>query len=169
MPWSAKLTTRELTQLGILLALALSLRLVENSLAALLPLPGAHLGLANIMTIIVLYLYGTKRALLFLTARIVLVGLLFTGLFSPGFFIGLGGALLSFVAMALGAQKEFFSPIGVGLLGAFCHNVGQICVAMFLMHSQALMSYLPFLILLGIPTGIFTGLVAKLFLKRKLK
>ena len=48
----------------------------------------------------------------------------------------------------------------------------EVCVvprphaAMVLMQSTALVSYLPFLIGIGIPTGIFTGLVAGIFLKR---
>ena len=166
MPSSSKISVREMTQMGILLAGAIALRFLESTLSYLMPLPGAHLGLANCITIIVIYLYGPKKALLFLIARILIVGLLFTGLFTPGFLIGLGGALLSFVAMVLGIGLNLFSPVGVGLLGAFFHNVGQILVAIVLMQTTALFSYLPVLILLGIPTGFFTGFLAKLFLDR---
>jgi len=166
MPSSSKITVREITQMGILLAGAIALRLLESTLSYLLPLPGAHLGLANCITIIVIYLYGPKKALLFLSTRILLVGLLFTGLFTPGFLIGLGGALLSFAAMVFGIELQTFSAVGVGLLGAFFHNVGQILVAIFLMHTTALLSYLPVLIILGISTGFFTGFLAKLFLSR---
>lgn len=109
MPSSAKgFSAHDLTQLGILLAAAIALRFAESTVAYLLPLPGAHLGLANAVTIIVLYLYGTKRTALFLAARILLTGLLFTGLFSPGFSIGLAGAVLSFLFMALAVQKDWF-------------------------------------------------------------
>lgn len=166
MPSSAKFTTKELTQLGILLAGAIVLRLIESALAYLLPIPGAHLGLANCITIIVLYMYGPNKTALFLGARILLVGLLFTGLFTPGFSIGLGGALLSFLAMAIAEELNLLSPVGIGVLGAFSHNLGQICVAIVLMRTAALLSYLPLLIALGVPTGIFTGLLAKLFLQR---
>lgn len=78
MPSSDKLSIHEITQLGVLLAAAIALRLAETSLAWLLPLPGAHLGLANTVTIIVLYLYGPGKTALFLTCRILLTGLLFT-------------------------------------------------------------------------------------------
>ena len=168
-PQSAPFSTKTLTRLGILLAAAIGLRLIESVFAYLLPLPGAHLGLANCVTIIVLYLYSTGQAGLFLTARILLVGLLFTGLMTPGFTIGLGGAVLSFVFMALAVKHNWFSPLGVGLLGAFCHNCGQIMVAAFLMGTGALFSYLPFLLILGIPTGLFTGFLAKIFLERMKK
>ena len=161
-PSSAKLSIHEITQLGVLLAAAIALRLAETSLAWLLPLPGAHLGLANTVTIIVLYLYGPGKGTLFLASRILLTGLLFTGLLTPGFLIGLGGAALSFVGMALG-EKHI---IGIGLLGAFLHNCGQILVAVAIMRTPALFSYLPVLIAIGIPTGLFTGFLASFFLER---
>lgn len=160
------LSVKTLTRLAVLLAAAIALRLIESAFAYLLPFPGAHLGLANCVTIIVLYMYTTGQAGLFLAARLLLVGLLFTGLMTPGFTIGLSGALLSFVFMALGVKNDWLSPIGVGLLGAFCHNCGQIMAAALLMNTTAVMSYLPFLLILGIPTGLFTGFLAKIFLER---
>lgn len=166
MPSSAKLSIHEITQLGVLLAAAIALRLAETSPAWLLPLPGAHLGLANTVTIIVLYLYGPGKGALFLASRILLTGLLFTGLLSPGFLIGLGGAALSFVGMALGEKHHWFSTIGIGLLGAFLHNCGQILMAVVIMRTPALFSYLPVLIAIGIPTGLFTGFLAGFFLER---
>lgn len=165
-PSSDKLSIHEITQLGVLLAAAIALRLAETSLAWLLPLPGAHLGLANTVTIIVLYLYGPGKGTLFLASRILLTGLLFTGLLTPGFLIGLGGAALSFVGMALGEKHHWFSIIGIGLLGAFLHNCGQILVAVAIMRTPALFSYLPVLIAIGIPTGLFTGFLASFFLER---
>jgi heptaprenyl diphosphate synthase len=39
-------------------------------------------------------------------------------------------------------------------------------VASYLMSTAAIFSYLPFLLLLGIPTGLFTGFLAKIFLDR---
>lgn len=168
MPSSADrtLTTHELTQLALLLALAIVLRLAENLLPSLLPLPGARLGLANIMTIFVLVRYGTNKAGVFLTARLLLVGLLSTGLGTPGFLIGLGGATLSFVFMSWSAERHWLTPTGLGLLGAATHNCGQIIMAMHLMQSAALISYLPFLILLGIPTGLLTGFLAGKLLQK---
>ncbi len=165
-PSSAKISLRDETQLGILLAAALALRLMESSLAFLLPLPGAHLGLANTVTIIVLYLYGTRKAALFLAARLLLTGLLFTGLLTPSFLIGLSGAVVSFVAMALTVRSQWFSTVGVGLLGAFFHNCGQIIVAAVFMQGALIFSYLPVLIAIGIPTGLFTGCVAGFFLRQ---
>lgn len=163
---NSPLSIKTLTRLSVLLAAAIALRLIESAFAYLLPFPGAHLGLANCVTIIVLYMYTCGQAALFLTARLLLVGLLFTGLMTPGFTIGLSGAVLSFIFMALAVKHDWLSPLGVGLLGAFCHNCGQIITAAFLMNTTAVISYLPFLLILGIPTGLFTGFLAKIFLER---
>ena len=161
MPSYAKLTTRELVLLALLLAIAVVLRLVENALPFPIQLPGAQLGLANSITIITLMLFGRAKTVLLLTARILLVALLITGLFTPSFFIGLGGAAFSFLLMVLACQSHLFSPVGIGILGACAHNCGQLVIAMFLMQTTALISYLPLLLIIAIPTGISTGLIAK--------
>ena len=166
MPSAANFSTRDLTRLSLLLALAIVLRLIENMFPVLFSLPGAHLGLANIMTIVVLVKYGTDKAGMFLLARILLVGLLSTGLGSSGFFIGLGGAASSFAFMSIFSERKLLSPIGLGLLGAAMHNCGQIAVAVHLMQNMAIANFLPMLISIGIPTGFFTGLCAKAILKR---
>lgn len=156
-----KLTSRELVLLSLLLAMAVVLRLVENILPFPIQLPGAKLGLANSITIIALSLFGSAKTLLFLAARIILVALLSTGLFTPGFFIGLGGAVLSFLLMALAIRSHLFSPVGIGILGACAHNCGQLIVAMLLMQTTVIVSYLPLLLIIAIPTGLSTGLLAK--------
>lgn len=160
----AKLTTKELVTLSLLLAIAIVLRFLENALPFPVQLPGAKLGLANSITIIVLLLFGTAKTSLLLAARIFLVALISTGLFTPGFFIGFGGAALSFLLMSLACRFHLFSPVGIGILGACAHNCGQLIVAMLLMQTTALISYLPVLLLVAIPTGISTGLLAKLTL-----
>ncbi len=160
----AKLTTRELVLLSLLLAIAIVLRLFENAFPFPVQLPGAKLGLANSITIIALLFFGTMKTSIFLAARLLLVALITTGLFTPGFFIGLGGAAFSFLLMALACRTRLFSPIGIGILGACAHNCGQLLVAMFLMQTTLLLNYLPLLLLVAIPTGISTGLLAKLAL-----
>ena len=52
---SAKFTTQDLTRLSILLALAIALRLVENSASYIVAVPGL-VGTTNCLTIVVLYL-----------------------------------------------------------------------------------------------------------------
>ena len=69
-----KLTTKDLTQCAMLTALALGLSWTESAfpLSALIPLPGVRLGLANIVTLFALYVFGTPSALLILLSRCLL-------------------------------------------------------------------------------------------------
>lgn len=161
MPYSAKLRpTQELVVLALLLALAVVLRLAENSLPLTLPVIGARLGLANSITITAIYLFSLRQTAWLVIARVLLAGLLGGSLFSPGFFIGASGAALSLAAMAVGFYSKQFSPVGIGLLGAASHNCGQFLAAALLMQSSSIFSYLPLLLLVSLPTGLATGTIA---------
>ena len=67
---------RRLTRLALLTAVALSLFVVELQLPDLFPIPGAKLGLANIVTVYALYRCRAGEAAIVLAARILLGGLL---------------------------------------------------------------------------------------------
>ena len=69
--------TRKLTILALFTTLALVIYSVESLLPPVAPLPGIKLGLANIVTLLVLHLYSAKDAALVLLARILLSALLF--------------------------------------------------------------------------------------------
>lgn len=152
--------TRTYLLLALLAALAVLLRLGENLLPLPIQLGGVRPGLANTITIICLYLFGLRLTGMFLTVRVLLVGLLSTGLLTPGFLIGLSGTLLSLLLMELGRRSQAFSPYGIGVLGAAAHNTGQILMAALLLQSAALLSLLPFLLLLSLPFGLLTGAIA---------
>jgi len=89
----------------------------------------------------------------------VLLGSLIGGMFlSPGFLLGLTGAVSSTLVMAfLLKRTNCFSMIGISMAGAVAHNIGQLLAASLLLQSSAVIYYLPVLLLTGIPTGILTG------------
>src|SRR5690606_17757360 len=96
-----------------------------------LPIPGAKIGLANLVSLFVLYAWGFKEALLLSVMRQI-VGSFVTGtLFGPTFLFGLSGGLLSIIVMAVikSIGSRFFGPVAVSLFGATAHNVGQLLVA----------------------------------------
>jgi len=153
--------TKRLVLLAILLAVSVVLNIVERvAIGGLTGLPMVRLGLANIVILIVLYIYTVKDAFTLLILRIFLVGL-FTALFSPTFWLSLGGGLLAFLLMVIFKKLRVFTVISVSVMGSFGHAVGQILTAIFLLSTQELIAYLPVLIALSIPTGIFTGLISK--------
>jgi heptaprenyl diphosphate synthase len=48
----------------------------------------------------------------------------------------------------------------ISLIGAVFHNFGQILAAMVVMQSKQVLVYLPFLLVSGCITGLFTGIAA---------
>ena len=56
--------------------------------------------------------------------------------------------------------------MGTSLSGAIAHNVGQVLMACFVLHSpQLLVTYLPFLVGIGAAVGCLTGIVTERVLK----
>ena len=142
---------------AILTALALALSYMERfiPLQLVIPIPGFKLGLANIVTLTALFLLKTKYAFAILVVRCIL-GAVFGGGIT-GLAFSLCGGLLSMTAMALIKKTNLFSVYGISVLGAAAHNGGQILAAMVLMNSVYVGAYLPWLLLVGIATGLLTG------------
>jgi len=160
-------TTRRLVYLSLLLAMATTLHVLEGLFPIPLPFPGLKLGLANIVTLLVLYLYDLRAAITVAIARVLLGSLLGGTFFAPAFFLGLTGALISTLMMALLVKKTTcFSPLGISLSGAVSHNLGQLLMASFLLQNQAIFFYLPILLLGAIPTGLVTGTLLQGLLTR---
>ena len=156
--------TLKITYLALLLTFAVVIHTVEALFPLPFPLPGAKLGLANVITLLTLRLYGWGSGLVIAGGRSVLSSF-FTGKFlGPGFMMSLTAGTISCVAMYLLFKMERrgnISIISVSVTGAVLHNVTQLTVAaIILQNSLLLQGYAPFLILIAIPTGVFTGLAA---------
>ena len=148
-------------RLVMLLSFSIGLSILES----FIPLfngyiPGLKLGLANIIVLIVLYKYDTKDVFFVSILRVIVVGLMRTGLFSIIFFFSLSGALFSALSMAL-FKKTKLSMIGVSVIGSIFHSVGQILIAILFLKNNNMIYYLPWLLLFSIPTGLFVGYVSK--------
>ena len=149
--------TKRLTLCAILIALALALSYTERfiPLQMLVPLPGVKLGLANIVTLMALYLMGSKSAFAVLIPRCIF-GAVFGGGIT-GLMFSLIGGILAMATMALARKISIFSIYGVSILGAAAHNIGQILAAMVLMNSVYIGAYLPYLLAVALFTGFATG------------
>ena len=156
---SRTLSTQKLTILALFTTLSLAIFLLESMLPPLVQVPGIKLGLANIITLIVLLNYSPKDAFLVSGARILLASF-FAGTFIS-FLYSLFGTILSLGAMIasnrlLGKKYIFITSI----FGAMFHNTGQIIAAILLTSTPYIIAYLPILMISGLITGIFTGLCA---------
>lgn len=161
------MNTKKLCRLALLTTIALTIFMVEAQLPTLAPIPGMKLGLANIVTIYAIYTYTPLDAFLVLFCRI-LLGSIFSGQM-VSFFYSLCGGLLCF---AVSVMLRRFVPVkqmwAVSVVGAMCHNLGQILAATVLMQTVTVFYYLPPLLLCSLVTGAFTGLCAQ-FLKGRLE
>lgn len=149
--------TRKTALCAVLIALALALSYMERfiPLQLLVPLPGVKLGLANIVTLIALYLLGEKCAFAVLVPRCIL-GAVFGGGIT-GLLFSLTGGILAMAVMASCRKIRIFSVYGVSILGAAAHNIGQILAAMVVLGSVYVAGYLPYLLFVAILTGMATG------------
>ncbi len=151
--------TKKIAYCGLLTTVALLLSYVERMLAIPMLVPGMKLGLANVVVLIALYLFDSKTAFCISILRILMSGILFTGFAS--FFYSAAGALLSFFVMSFLKNHFRFSTIAVSISGGISHNIGQIIIACIVVENMGLFYYLPFLVILGIATGFFTGIVGE--------
>lgn len=158
--------TKKLVQLSLLTAIALSIFIVELQIPNPLPLPGIKLGLANIVTLYVIYRYRAKEALLVLMTRIIL-GSVFSGNLMAIMY-SLAGGFCCFIIMTIlhDSIEEKYIFI-VSILGACAHNIGQIIIAIFITKTLAIMMYLPWLLLSAMITGLFIGLCTQYLLKSR--
>lgn len=156
---------RRTARLGLLVALAAALYVVEAQLPAL-PLPGARLGLANLVTVLVLYGWGLREALWLGVLRQVLGGALTGTLFGMPFYFGIAGAMFSALVMALvlAGGGRHAQPVLVSLAGAVAHNLAQLGVAYLFIRQPVVLAYLPYLLYFALPAGAVVGFTARLLL-----
>ena len=73
---------RKTAYMGLFAALAIIFGYVETLLPVFAGIPGIKLGLANLVTVILLYLFGWRAAAAVSFIRILVIGFLFGNLFS---------------------------------------------------------------------------------------
>lgn len=151
-----------------LTALMVSLALIFSYIEFLIPftpaVPGIKLGIANLVIIVALYYLEPRYALTVNVVRVLIAGLLFSGVFGAAY--SMAGALLSFLVMVLLKKTGWFSVTGVSIAGGVAHNLGQILVASFLVSNLKMFAYFPVLIFSGVASGAAIGIISWLILQR---
>lgn len=155
---------KKIAYAGLLTALAFVCSYVETLLPVSIGIPGAKLGLANLVILTCLYAMGEKPALLLSFVRILLVGFTFGNLASMLYSVA--GAFLSYLVMVLAKKSGKFSITGVSVLGGIFHNFGQILVAIWVLETGSLIYYFPVLLLTGTIAGTVIGILGGKMVKR---
>ena len=150
---------RRLTTLSLFCLIALTIFVAESFIPIPIPLPGIKLGLSNIVSLLVLLNYKTRDAFYVVFVRILLSSL-FAGQLLYLFYSLCGGMLcliiMSLVNRFLSGKYIFITS----MFGALFHNIGQLGAAFIITGTIGVFTYLPFLIISGTLTGLFTGLCA---------
>ncbi|NPV80144.1 MAG: Gx transporter family protein [Firmicutes bacterium] len=156
---------KRLTSIAILISCSLILYLVEAMIPVPLPVPGAKLGLANVVTLISIVLLRPYDALLVVAVRCLLGSLLSGNLAS--FWFSIAGSTLATIVMSIAFSRfnSYLSLAGISVLGGVFHNIGQLFVAAIMVQSFGIYFYLPFLIIAGVISGYLVGLIAQMTLR----
>lgn len=152
---------------SVRLAMFLAISIVLNIVESIIPLfngiiPGLKLGLANIIVLMVLYIYSFKDALFISITRVFIVGILRTGIFSITFMFSLVGSLFSVCMMGI-FKRTKLSMIGISVIGSIFHTIGQLLTATIILKNINVFYYMPIIIIFSIFTGIVIGYLSKEF------
>ncbi len=154
------MSVRKIVFLSMMVSISIVLSIVESTFATLIfAFPGIKLGLANIATLVVVFTMGRKEGSIVAILRIFLVGLIYSGLFTPAFWISLGGGLFALTTI-LTLKSSKLSIYTVSVLAALMHMVGQIIIVIFLVKTSSLIYYLPYMMIISVPAGLITGYLA---------
>lgn len=152
--------TRELVFTALLVSIALAVSLIETMIPMPFMVPGAKLGLSNMIILVTLVVFNFKRGFQVAILKSLLL-MLVTG-FGPSFLYSFAGAIFSTCMMGLTLRyaTRAFSTLGVSIIGAVAHNFAQVTVASYVLGSMMVYTYFPFLTFIGMVTGYFVGLGA---------
>lgn len=146
---------------ALLLAVALIFSYVEAifPLTAFIPLPAFKLGLANVVIMLAVWTVSSVDAAVISLARVVIMGLLFGNPVSICF--SLGGALFSLFTLIILKKSASgkFSFVGISVLSAAAHNIGQVIFASAFFGFNTVFAYLPFLL---VASTVFGGICGAL-------
>lgn len=156
---------KKIVYLALLIASGILLQILEGFLPSFVPIPGFKLGLANLVSLVALSMFGIQAMWQVGLSRIVLASLLQGTLFSVMFWISLSGCVFSLVAMSIGFKSRWFSLYGISVLGSAFHICGQVLMVTFLYQQYFMQFFLPILLALSIVSGLCVGKLVDLGLK----
>ena len=149
---------RRMTFIALLTAISLCIFIIEAQIPLPVPFPGVKCGLSNIIVLVTMILLDKKAAFSVLFLKIVLSSCLL-GLGLGTVYSFLGGALAFLVMLLLLKPLKNYIWV-ISTLGAVAHNTGQIIAAVIFMGKVSL-AYYPVLVISGIITGAFTGIISQ--------
>ncbi len=149
--------------MGMFIAIAMVFSYIESLIPLNIAVPGVKLGLANLVTIVVMVKMDTRSAWMVSLVRVLLSALLFGNM--SVMIYSLAGAVLSLIVMTVCMRFRIFDITGTSILGAVSHNAGQVIMAASLMKSGNILIYIPVLCISGTIAGVCIGLAGAVLVK----
>lgn len=155
---------KQITLLGLFTAIAVVLSFIESFLDLSFLAMGFKIGLANAVTVLLIYSKKRIGALAVGVCRVIISAVAFG---TPvTFWFAISGFLISYVAMlGVGALKGV-SPFLISVAGGIFHNIGQTLAALKI-YGTAMLAYFPVLLFLGCISGALIGVLCVLLCKNK--
>jgi heptaprenyl diphosphate synthase len=161
-------TTVDDHRIAKLAAFAIALHMIEAVIPS--PLPGVKPGIANIVTLYVLYQYGFATAAWVSILRVFASSLLLGQFLSPTFILSLSGALLSLAVLWLSIHlpNRYFGAVSLSILAAFGHIAGQLIIVRLWLIPHAGVAYLiPVFALAALFFGLINGIITSKLIYKK--
>ena len=159
------MSSKDLARYSIFLAIAVIFSYIEHLVVLPFIFPGAKLGLANLVGLIILYIYGRNKYFVFGLLRVLLSALLFTG-FGSTFLISLGGNILASLITIILVNNKNISIYGLSINGAIFHGLGQVIIVAFLYNTIQMIDYIVVLSISGIISGTLMAIIVNIILTK---
>lgn len=151
--------TKKMIFLSIMLSISLVLYYIENNMPPITFLsPGAKIGISNIISITILFIFGFKEAIIVLFMKVFLSSTFYGGLST--FLYSITGGILSIFSMSIlkKINVKSVSIVGISVIGSLFFNIGQLAVSSIILNNLKIFYYLPYMSIVSIFTGIFVGI-----------
>lgn len=150
--------SKRLAYIALFAALTLVLGYLEAMIPVPVAIPGVKLGLANVAVLIALYLMGPRWAFAVMLLKVGVTSLIIG---APSMAVySFAGSALAYLGMYAAWRFGKLSLIAVSVIAALLHNMGQLCVAVAIMQTPALLVNLPVMTIAACVTGAATGTIA---------
>ena len=124
------------------------------------PIPYFRIGFSFIIVIIVLDSFTLREMILLIFIKNLSVAIAFAYIFTPPFYLGLCGGIVSVVIMKfMRVFKNTFSFFGISLAGALTSNLSQAFLSKYLFHLPDIKFLIVPVLVLSLITGSIVGII----------
>lgn len=157
-----KFTAKNIAFMGVGVAGALILGYIEYRIPIVPSIPGIKLGLSNMMVLLMFFMGGPRDAGVIAFLKTLLNAVMFSGF--SAFLFSMAGVTLAYAFMWI-TWRFKWHMVGISVVGALAHNMGQLIVAALVIQNAGVFVYLPVLMVSAVLTGLLTGSLASLLVR----